>query len=88
MPILDLRGEEPARFGSRVLDIALPGKSAAPPGQPRNNALGIAKVPPIKSAREPWLDDRAATTDLPRVGTVLQPTGSYSPLDEPRAWPP
>src|SRR3990172_6670868 len=30
-------------------------------------------MPPIKSAREPWLADGAATTDLPRVGTVLQP---------------
>jgi hypothetical protein len=35
--------------------------------------LGIGTVPPIKSAREPWLVDGAATTDLPRAGMVLLP---------------
>jgi hypothetical protein len=31
------------------------------------------EMPPIESARESWLDDGAATTDVPHVGTVLLP---------------
>jgi hypothetical protein len=55
MPILDLPGTKPARSGSRVLDMALPGKSAGapprPPHQPRYTALGIARCR-LSRARE------------------------------------